>query len=86
MTLWIKFFASLALIPLAAFVYQDLYQWFVVPLGAPDLTYAHVLGLVMLKGLLFFSHADTKDASVTNGYSILALAWGVGAMAAWWMP
>lgn len=82
-----KLLFAFALMALAAFVYRDLYYWFVVPLGAPKLHIAHIYGLVVLKGLLFVRNREfTEEVDQASVAVFLLLSWGVGGFLAWVMP
>ncbi len=46
-----------------------IYTWFVVPCGAPALSYMHCVGLsVVLVGLSFFLYPNTSKASIADTF------------------
>lgn len=52
------------LLPFALFntwAVSTMYGWFVLPLGAPDLSFWHVFGLILLVGLLRGGNSTKND-------------------------
>lgn len=76
--------AAIALSVFGSFVMLDLYTWFVVPFGAPNLILAHVYGLMMLKGLILYRHQTKIEGPnpLVSYFLTLLVAWGLGAVAA----
>lgn len=69
-----------------AFVIHQLWGWFAVPLGAPVLAVVHIWGLMILKGMLTWKQpAEDQKANWSLMITYPLIAWGLGALAAWWM-
>ncbi len=61
---------------LRGFVLSYLWQWFVVPLGVPDITVVHAIGISMLVAFLTYENAyqgDSKEATTKLAGSVLAM-------------
>src|SRR6478609_6186947 len=83
---------------LRGYVFLQLWQWFVEPLGAPHISIAHALGLAMIAGLCLAS-VEKKDYGKDTelkwfGQGIIALitsifvslmTWGLAAIFHWYM-
>ncbi len=76
----------LALIILLGLYYswalQILWTWFLVPIGLPNVTIAHMFGIAMFKGLLFAKYAKSDKGEygekVTNALVAPLVALSVG--------
>lgn len=85
-TLAMKFVFAIAASVLCAVVMRDLYFWFAVPLGAPFLSLAHLYGIVLLKGLFVGRLKTDNNPDLFSIYVYTLLVWGLGAIAASFMP
>lgn len=72
---------AIAVSVFGAFVLLQLYTWFVVPFGAPNLTLAHAYGLMLFKGLLLWRAQPAAENQTTSYLLTLLVAWGLGAIA-----
>lgn len=61
--------ALVGLILLAGHVYQNIWEWFIVPLGVPSLTLPHALGILLLGGFHLRAIARQKLYEEKTGYS-----------------
>lgn len=77
------------LIFLESYVLVQLWSWFVVPLGVMAIGQLWVIGLLMIKTVVFHKgykepvdvkkmDADKKWEIMLNPYIVILLAWGVG--------
>lgn len=91
LTLPVVIFALLAVsVVWRCFVASWLWLWFAVPLGAPELSAAHLIGLVLLIGTLRGSRKNPLDkrppkevaedmgADCVQDLPLFALLWGAG--------
>lgn len=54
-------FVSLSALPMA-YVLKDFWAWFIVPLGAPPVTWMHAYGLMLVSGIFLRSlKSDAPD-------------------------
>lgn len=82
-----------AAVPVQASVVVTLWRWFVVPLGAPSVSFWHAAGLAALVNYLIpLPKADgepvTREAMVEGAWRFLLkplIAVGLGALAHWGM-
>ena len=84
MTLVAALLAAPVLALIHAVVVRTLWSWFAVPLGAPDIGYAHAYGLALLISLLTYQ-PDSADggnsaltvtiAALVRSAVTLAFAW-----------
>ncbi|MCK9543757.1 MAG: hypothetical protein M0R03_17190 [Novosphingobium sp.] len=54
----------LLIIPLTllrGWVLLALYKWFIIPLGAPEISMAHALGVALIVGFLTHTYTGKKD-------------------------
>ena len=69
---------------LGGVVLQDLWGWFIVPFGLPELGLAHAIGINIIVGFLTYRYIPSKDgdggtAGITPFVYVL-FAWGIGAV------
>lgn len=69
---------------LGGVVLQDLWGWFIVPFGLPELSLAHAVGINVIAGFLTYRYVPSKEgdgwvAGITPFVYILC-AWGIGAV------
>lgn len=70
-----------------AMVTLDLYNWFILPFGAPSITFWHMYGLLLIKGLMMYTiRTRTPDENewevLTQGTIMYLFSWGLGYLAA----
>ena len=77
--------ALVASIAINGFVLERLWEWFVVPLGAPPITFVHALGIAILFGAFGLTKAPNVDkekaswgkatTSILTPLMLLGLGW-----------
>jgi hypothetical protein len=79
---------------LRAFIIRDLWYWFIVPLGAPEISVLHAFGIGLFATLFVdqmltiqMMRKDDKDALrlFLNGIAGWLATWGLGAVVASFM-
>lgn len=66
-----------------------IWGWYLVPLGAPAITWRHALGVMMLKGVWFHRESKEKPAGwdlVALPAKMLLTVWVATAIAYWFRP
>lgn len=89
----INLILAIACLFLGALVVQDIYTWFVVPLGAPTLNYWHVFGLLNFKALMVYGLMKKEEdnsseqalAKLLSYLIFLLFIWASGGFASWMM-
>jgi hypothetical protein len=51
---------------LNAYAFAYLWLWFIVPLGVPVIGMAHALGIIAIRGFLFYGYALDKHESAAS--------------------
>ena len=83
-------FVSIGLLFLSAYVTLCMWRWFVVPLGAPSIGYAHAYGLSLMAAFhtrspLVKKETDDHAKNVWTSLSWVLLVWAIAAVVHWGM-
>jgi hypothetical protein len=76
----VNLFLSLAALFLEPRVACDLWRWFVLPLGAPALSYWQALGIALLVAMWTRTNGVERNEkkTVAENVSMILFAWGIG--------
>lgn len=58
---------------LSGVAFESLWYWFAVPLGAPDITITHAMGLALIVRFLTFKKNDDKDDKDYDAQKLVGL-------------